>query len=159
MNPTRALILEILGEAKFCTLIDLKHTPDEVAQTSIGGKCRSPIVITAEVGWFNSFTAKYMFDQSLEMPEEEEIQAFFQTIETKLEARKILRKGFQDLEEAINQMDDADFATEISAPWGQPYTKGGFLMHAIAHTFYHDGQICYAQAFHGDDTIHWTETN
>lgn len=157
MHPTKAIILELLAEAKFCTLLDLKHTPDDQAASSIGGKCRTPIVVVAEVGWFNSFTAKYIFDQTLKMPEEAEIQAYFQTIANKLDARRILRQGFKDLEEAINQMDDNDFATQISAPWGQPYSKGGFLLHAIAHTFYHDGQVCYAQAFHGDDVIHWTE--
>lgn len=159
MSATRILLLEMLGEAKFCFLVDVKHTPEEIAQSSIGGKCRSPIAITAEVGWFNSFTAKYIFDPSLEMPPEEEIQEFFKNVENKLAARKILRQGFDDLETAINQMEDSDFMTEIAAPWGQPYSKAGFIMHAIGHSFYHDGQICFAQAFHGDDAIHWTESN
>lgn len=157
MHPAKEIILELLAEAKYCTLLDLKHTPEEHANSSIGGKCRTPNAIIAEVGWFNSFAAKYVFDQSLKMPEEDEIQAFFRTVTNKLEARKILRQGFKDLEAAINQMEDNDFTAQIKAPWAQPYTKGGFLLHAISHTFYHDGQICYAQSFRGDDVIHWTE--
>ena len=44
---------------------------------------------------------------------------------------------------------------KVTAPWGQEMSKYDLAQMAALNTMYHDGQLNYFQALHGDGEMHW----
>ena len=71
------------------------------------------------------------------------------------EAEQGIRESAQKLAATVTQMSPDDLQAKVTAPWGQEMSKYDLAQMAALNTMYHDGQLNYFQALHGDGVMHW----
>ena len=136
---------------------DLKHFTDEQFAARPGGEARSALAITAEVGLFNHACAKIVAGAGSADMSEEKMGEMIASIDTLDKASETLVSGTEALDKAIEAASDADYQSEVMAPWGQTVTKQYMAEACCMHMDYHDGQLNIIQCMNGDTTVHWME--
>jgi uncharacterized damage-inducible protein DinB len=71
------------------------------------------------------------------------------------EARTNWSASVESVVGAISSIDEADWMTMITTPWGAQMTKANAAMWVTTHAMYHDGQINLIQVANGDSDVHW----
>jgi hypothetical protein len=137
--------------------VDLKHMNDEQLVEKKMGVGRSPLNMTAEVGFFNGACAKILKGEEAPMGDESAFAKLLDSFTTREEAVAMMDANTAELAEAIRGLSDEDLGAQVMAPWGEPITKGGLANMCVGHMMYHDGQINYIQTLNGDNAVHWME--
>ncbi len=153
----KQLLIDYLDEVEYLVQKDVGATSEEMFSSTVGDKCRPATNYMTEVGVFNSYTAKYVkdpetTDQIGVGPKPELTQ-----VDSKRKAAILVTKGFKDLRRTIESMTEEQLGETVLAQWNEPITKAHYIMHALGHAMYHDGQLTLTQMMSGDDTLHWTQ--
>ena len=132
---------------------DLAASSDEVMSSCIQGCARNPLSFTTEAAGFNMLCSKLIRGETVSDMQGE--YAKHSEYDTKEKAAAFLQESVDTLVKTIAEVSDEDLHKEVTAPWGQtmPAYKMAFM--ASWHMGYHDGQLNYVQALHGDDAVHW----
>lgn len=138
---------------KYCR--DLSHLPAEKLGESAGGAARSPLAFTAEVAGFNYLIAKMVRGETVAIPSAEERAAYEATVHDLESATSAVQGSVEEMIATMEAADDAQLATEITAPWGSQIRPIGLLNIAVTHMAYHDGQINFIQTLLGDTDEHY----
>ncbi|MFM9873093.1 MAG: DinB family protein [Fimbriimonadaceae bacterium] len=153
MNTT-TLMKDFLQEVEYLANKDMDATSEEDFACCPGGKARPATNYIAEAGLFNTVVSEVVTnpENAIDMQSRYEV---LKEITTKDQSREMFTKGCRDLEAAIESTSAEDLATEVTAPWGMPSTKGKLLMWGINHSMYHLGQLNQLQLIKGDEDVHW----
>lgn len=136
---------------------DLEALGPEAVAKSPGGKARTPLHFTAEVGFYNKLAAEQVrTGKSPSMGGEEEREKAFNSIQSLEQAIGHLRESTEMLVAEIERRSD-DELTEIIDTFLGPIPMCEYLAVIEAHIQYHDGQLNYLQAINGDDTFHFSK--
>lgn len=128
--------------------IDLQALPEGTFATSPMGVARTPQDISTEVAGFNRLCCDLLSDR-------EHNDGGRQLIETADAAEQAIRQSAADLSATVVAMSPEDLQAKVTAPWGQVMSKYDLAQMAALNTMYHDGQLNYFQALHGDAEMHW----
>lgn len=137
-------------------LIDLRALPDEAISQSFGGAARTPANFTYEIVLVNKRLSTRMkgedpgpFDPNVWV----ETPAEFQTKEG---AAGAFEESLNQVVALVESIPAEEMLREIPTPTGttSPYDLAEFCAY---HINYHDGQLNYIQALHGDAEIHWRD--
>jgi len=148
------MLKDFLQEVEHLANKDMDATPEEDFACCPGGKARPATNYMAEAGLFQTVIAEKLSNPDVEIDMQPRY-AVLEQITTKDQSREMFTKGCRDLEAAIDATDVADLDTPITAPWGMPTTKGKMILHGLAHSMYHLGQLNQLQLLKGDDGFHW----
>jgi hypothetical protein len=153
MNST-TLMKDFLQEVEYLANKDIDATSEEDFACCPGGKARPATNYIAEAGLFNTVVSEVVTnpENAIDMHARYEV---LKDISTKDQSREMFTKGCRDLQAAIESTSPEDLATEVTAPWGMPSTKGKLLMWGINHSMYHLGQLNQLQLIKGDEDVHW----
>ena len=152
-SVTGIAISTILAQAIGLTTLDINATPDDVF-TASQGDARSMSSLVGEIAGFNNCVAAALTgDNSVDMGAA--MQEASGNCTDKSSAIATLQASADAVQQAIDSVEDSDWLTELTAPWGMPTTKANLALWAAAHTCYHDGQINYIQVLNGDNEVHW----
>lgn len=151
------LLLDFLDEVEYLVQKDVAATSEELFTSVPGGKARPATNYMTEVGAFNAYTARYVKDPENTPhigigPQPETTQ-----VDSKRKASIMVTKGFKDLRKTIESMTDEELNQTVLAQWNEPITKAHYILHALGHAMYHDGQLNLTHLISGDDTLHWTD--
>jgi len=147
--PTRIDVLkELIDTTAHLYSCDLNALPEGKFATSPMGVARTPQDISTEVAGFNRMCTKMLMGQTHEH-QEGQMLADAETAATEVKA------SAAELASTVASLDPAAFDEMVMAPWGQEISKYGLAQMAALNTIYHDGQLCYFQALHGDGEMHW----
>jgi hypothetical protein len=135
---------------------DLEALKDEQMGASFAGAARIPYDFTYEVTFINHRIAKrlrgedpgpFQQDGWMKAPAE---ACHKQTCIERYKA------SMDDLISAFEQVPDGEMLKVITLPSGEtsPMDLAYFMS---MHNTYHDAQLNYIQALHGDDQMHWTD--
>lgn len=127
---------------------DLNALPEGKFATSPMGVARTPQDISTEVAGFNRMCCKLLAGET---PVESD-GTMIADAET---AAQEVKASAAELAAVIGSMDAAALDEMVMAPWGQEMSKYGLAQMAAINTIYHDGQLNYFQALHGDGEMHW----
>lgn len=136
---------------------DLKHLGPELISQSPGGKARTPLHFTAEVGFYNKLAAEQL--KTGEMPSTggpEEREKMFNSIKTLDEAIQHIESGTEALVAEVEGKSDEELTSVIETFFG-PMPVCDYVNVISAHISYHDGQLNYIQALNGDDEFHFND--
>ncbi len=147
---------DFLQEAEYLANKDMDATSEEDFACCPGGKARTAVNFMAEAGLFNTVVSETVSNPDVKIDMESRY-GILNDIKTKEQSRELFTKGCRDLEAVIEATAEDDLATEITAPWGMPTTKGKLLMWGLNHTMYHLGQLNQLQLIKGDEAVHWME--
>ncbi|ARU40895.1 hypothetical protein CCB80_06940 [Armatimonadetes bacterium Uphvl-Ar1] len=153
---TKQALLDFLDEVEYMIIKDIEASSEEFLIKTVGTTDRPPVQFLAEVGIFNSFTARYIQSPETIDPLTIESNAELEAVDTKRKANILVKKGFNDLRKAITNLEEADLTKTVTAQWGVPITIAHYILHALGHSMYHDGQLCQNQLIAGDDKLHWS---
>ena len=133
---------------------DLKALPEGTWSASFAGKARTPQDFTAEVVGFCDFMAAACRGESRERRTEEERNAFRDSLATPDDGAKAIETSVNALADAFDAAPVERLAEMFESPIG---TMPLFVTVNIAinHVLYHDAQLNYIQALHGDGEMHW----
>ncbi len=127
---------------------------DKQAQCPMGA-ARPATEFTAECAGFNFFISKAITGEGAEMPSEEARKQFYADHATGEKAAAVFTASVGALRAAIEGATEESLMTEITLPWGDAVPGYRAVQMCTAHMMYHDGQINYLQALHGDAENHW----
>jgi len=139
----------------FC--VDLKHIPADAYTQPHGGKARTVSDIVAEVAGLNMMMVSILNDMAPSMPSDEEKAGYIATLTNVDACTQAITSSCEALAQAIQDTNEDDLTTEVTAPWGMTMSKYAFANIVVNNIWYHDGQLNYLQSLHGDDQIHWME--
>ena len=128
--------------------LDLKALPDGKFDASPMGVARTPQDISTEVAGFNLLCCDLLANRTPESSE----RKMFTSAE---EAEQGIKDSARKLSETVSQMSAEQLQEKVTAPWGQEMSKYDLAQMAALNTMYHDGQLNYFQALHGDGEMHW----
>lgn len=150
-------ICESLRDVAGTYLKDLNWIPDDKFDVSPMGVARSPRAFTLECAYMHRRMASHLAGESLAGRD----KAAFEAYCAKLDSPDKVKAEFKDSADAfvaaIEAKPEAELDAEMMAPWGQQLPTWKMLAHCVSHLQYHDGQLNYVQALHGDDKFHWME--
>ena len=138
----------LIDMTAYLYILDLKALPDGKFDSSPMGVARTPQDISTEVAGFNRLCCNMLADK----PQEEGEASLYESVE---EAEIGIRESAAALAAAVASMTPEALQTKVTAPWGQEMTKYDLAQMAALNTMYHDGQLNYFQALHGDGEMHW----
>ncbi|MBA4292927.1 hypothetical protein C0431_08125 [bacterium] len=152
---TRQLLLDFHAHVETSVLQDVENSSDQLFAESVGSQARPATNYMTEAGLFLSYAARYVANpdevELLKMgPDPEKTQA-----DSRRQSQIILKKGFRDIRKTIEALPEEQFSEMIMPMWKKEITKGHFLLYALAHALYHDGQLALTQLMSGDQEIHW----
>lgn len=127
--------------------MDLKALPEGKFATSPMGVARTPQDITTEVADFNRMCAAMLANR-----EHEQSEGMIPDVAA---AQVAVQESAAELANTLVGMSDEALREKVTAPWGQEMTKYDLAQMAAFNTVYHDGQLNYFQALHGDGEMHW----
>lgn len=153
---SKELILALAGDINYLTQKDISHLPSGKENEGCGGCTRSGLNIAAECAGFTDVVTSILKGDQIEFGPGM-YDAITNEVTSKEKANEVLTRSHDAFCAQIESMSEEDLAQQITAPWGEPMPKAKLAAFAAAHTFYHDGQINYIQAFHGDNEVHWME--
>lgn len=148
MSTRIDVLKELIDTTAHLYACDLNALPDGKFATSPMGVARTPQDISTEVAAFNRLCCKLLAGQTPEHGDGDMIP----DAET---AAQEVKASAAELAATVTSLDPAAFDEMVMAPWGQEITKYGLAQMAALNTIYHDGQLCYFQALHGDGEMHW----
>lgn len=152
-SVTGTAISTILAQTIGLTTLDINATDDSVFGAA-QGDARSISSLVGEMAGFNNCVAATLTgDTSVDMGAA--MQEAAANCTDKASAIATLQASADAVQAAIEGIEDNDWLTDITAPWGMPTTKANLALWAAAHTCYHDGQINYVQVLNGDNEMHW----
>lgn len=134
---------------------DLAASSDEVMSSSVQGCVRNPLNFTAEAAGFNVLCSKLIRGEVVPDMMDEYGKQNFASYDTKDKAAAFLQESVDTLIKTISEVSDEDLHKEVTAPWGQTMPAYKMALMASWHMGYHDGQLNYVQALHGDGEVHW----
>ena len=129
-------------------ILDLRALPAGEFASSPMGVARTPQDITTEVAGFNQLCVGLLSDDAPPSGDRQMLA----DVET---AEAAVRESSQKLSETVKSMSSEALDAMVTAPWGQEMTKFDLAQMAAVNTLYHDGQLNYFQALHGDAEMHW----
>jgi hypothetical protein len=138
----------LIDMTAYLYVLDLKALPDGKFDSSPMGVARTPQDISTEVAGFNLLCCDLLADRTPEQAE----RALFATAE---EAEQGIKESSQKLAATVAGMSDEQLQAKVTSPWGQEMSKYDLAQMAALNTMYHDGQLNYFQALHGDGEMHW----
>ncbi len=137
-------------------LIDLRALPEDAISRSPGGAARTPANITYEIVLVNRRLSTRMKGED---PGAFDPSAWAETpveFQTKDGAAGAFEESLNQVISLVESIPDDQMLKEIPTPSGttSPYDLAEFCAY---HINYHDGQLNYIQALHGDAEIHWRD--
>jgi hypothetical protein len=153
---TTQLFKEFLHEVEYLANKDMDATSEADFAHCPGGKARPATDYMAECGIFQSVIAQKLDnpDVQIDMNAQYSVLA---TIDSKAKAREMFTSGVNQFSATLDKISDSELNDEIVAPWGMSTTKGKLILHGLAHTMYHLGQLNQLQLIQGDEEVHWME--
>lgn len=137
----------LIKQTAYLYSLDLRALPEGKFETSPGGVARTPQDISSEVAGFNRLCCALLTDQ----PAAESGGM----VADAAAAEVAVKESSEALLATIDSLDEDALQAKVTAPWGQEMTKFDLAQMAAINTVYHDGQLNYFQALHGDGEIHW----
>jgi hypothetical protein len=150
----KELLVRYLERTAESYLINFACIPQDKLGVSPMGVARTALEFTAECGGFNGIAADVVRGADVDMPSEDERQAFYASVDTAEKGASLIRSSVDELILAIEEADEAALNRRIVAPWGEPVTPYILAHIAASHMAYHDGQLAYIQSLYGDGEIH-----
>ena len=92
--------------------------------------------------------------EDVKRPGPEERKAFYASFTTREQALAFLEQQTQGLLKSIDNLDENTLGDTIDGPIG-PMTRFALAELPAMHMMYHDGQLNYLHALHGDSEMHW----
>jgi hypothetical protein len=148
MSTRIDVLKELIDTTAHLYACDLKALPDGKFATSPMGVARTPQDISTEVAGFNRMCCKLLTNQA---PDESKGEM----ISDAEAASEEVQASAAELSSTVASLDPEAFDEMVMAPWGQEISKYGLAQMAALNTIYHDGQLNYFQALHGDGEMHW----
>jgi hypothetical protein len=133
---------------------DLNALPEDKAGVSPGGVARPAIEFVVECGGLNMMVSTLLTGGEFKRRTPEERKAFYATFTTREQALAFLDQQTQGLLTTLDGLDENTLGDMIDGPIG-PMTRFALAQLPAMHMMYHDGQLNYLQALHGDDKMHW----
>lgn len=136
---------------------DLKQLGPDLVSQSPGGKARTPLHFSAEVGYYNKLAADQI--RTGEMPATggpEQREALFSSMKALDDVISHVEAGTEALIAAVESKSDEELTAVIETFFG-PMPICDYVMVISAHIQYHDGQLNYIQALNGDDEFHFAD--
>lgn len=137
-------------------LEDLAAISDQALDASPGGAARSPFHFTYEIVCVNRRLATRLaggdpgpFDPTIWETTPEDFR-------TRAGATNGFLNSTNEFIAVLESISEGDMEREIQIPGGKT-TPFDLAMFCATHINYHDGQLNYIQAIHGDATIHWSD--
>ena len=153
INPRAALRAAI--ERTHKNLVnDLNATPDAKLNSGSGGVSRPAIEIVVECGSVNGMVTGALTGVAPAPSDPEQRKAFVASLQTKESVLTYLEQQTQQLLAAVDGVDENKLGDMVETPLG-PMTLFGLVELSAMHMMYHDGQLNYIQAMHGDSEMHW----
>ena len=134
---------------------DINALSAEAQTTQHGGCVLTPVKMVAECAAFNSFIADLASGAPVSPPQEGWREALFAQYNTTEKAVAFLETSTEKLAAACEKLDASTMGEVIETPMGRPMTRFALIEMPIGHMTYHDGQLNYIQALHGDSAMHW----
>jgi hypothetical protein len=134
---------------------DLNALPDDKINVCPGGCARSALHIVAECATLNGRIAAYLQTGEIKRLPPEEREAHLNSFDTREKALAYLEQETQKLLDVIETLDVATLGDISNEPLGRPMSRFAVAELPAVHMMYHDGQLNYLQALHGDDQMHW----
>jgi hypothetical protein len=135
---------------------DLDALSEEQLASTPGGAARSPYDFTFELVFVNRRIAQRLRGETpapasnddgwMKAPES------FRSKET---AKKEVAETMDEILKAWDNLDPANLQTPIKLPNGNETSAIDMASLAARHAGYHDAQLNYLQAMHGDEKVHW----
>ncbi len=133
---------------------DLKALSQEAYDRPFGEKTRTAHDITAEVSGLNMVMVSIINGTFSGMPSDDAQAGHKAAVSTLHDATQAILASGEALASAIESGGDR-LTGMTQAPWGETMTVFQLATVAVNHILYHDGQLNYLQALHGDDAMHW----
>jgi hypothetical protein len=137
----------LIDMAAYLYVLDLRALPEGKFATSPMGVARTPQDITTEVAGFNRLCCDMLEGRAHN--DDRELLANPGTAEV------AVQESAAALAATVSSMSPEALQETVTAPWGQQMTKYDLAQMAAINTMYHDGQLNYFQALHGDGEMHW----
>ncbi|KAA0228220.1 MAG: hypothetical protein HND42_04905 [Armatimonadetes bacterium] len=136
---------------------DLRHIPEDKFKVSPGGKARPIQDITAEVVAYNRLAAATLRGEEARTATPEVKEAMKAELTDPTTSREIVQASAEALAQAIESASHERLCETMLAPWGAELPGYAMANVCAGHMWYHDAQLNYFQALHGDDQVHWAE--
>ena len=133
---------------------DLHALPEDKSNLVFGGVARPALEFVVECGTANEGIAGMLQNNPSPRRTPEERTAFFATFITRQQALDYLEEQTQGLLATFDTLDLETLGEIVETPLGLQ-TRFALAELAATHMMYHDGQLNYLQALHGDGEIHW----
>ncbi len=133
---------------------DLNALAEEKASVCPGGLARPAIEFVVECGGVNMMVAALLTGGDFSRRSPEESKAFYATFTSREQALAFLELQTQLLLTTLDGLDESTLGDMIDGPIG-PMTRFALAELPAMHMMYHDGQLNYLHALHGDDQMHW----
>jgi hypothetical protein len=153
LNPC-AHLRTVTERAQSLLVKDLDALAEDKASTTPGGVTRSAIEFVVECGAVNGAIATLLTTGEMNRPDPEQRKAFFASFTTREQAQAFLEKQTQELLTTLDGLDENTLGDMVDGPIG-PMTRFALAEVPYMHMMYHDGQLNYLHALHGDDQMHW----
>ena len=153
LNP-RAHLRGVTERAHSLLVKDLNALAEDKANETPGGVTRPAIEFVVECGGINMLIGALLAGEDAKRPAPEERKAFYATFTTREQALAFLETQTQGLLTALDNLDENALGDTIDGPLG-PMTRFGLAEVPAMHMMYHDGQLNYLHALHGDSEMHW----
>jgi hypothetical protein len=142
-------LVGLIDTASRLYVMDLRALPANSFTVSPMGVARTPQDITTEVAGFNRLCVDMLANRE-HNDDGRELLADVATAEV------AVQDSAKALSAAVASMSPEALLEPVTAPWGQEMTKYDLAQMAAFNTVYHDGQLNYFQALHGDGEMHWS---
>jgi hypothetical protein len=133
---------------------DLNALAEDKACITAGGVTRPAIEFIVECGGVNMMVGTLLTGGEFPRRSPEERKAFYATFTTREQALGFLEQQTKGLLTALDTLDENTLGDTIDSPIG-PMTRFALAELPAMHMMYHDGQLNYLHALHGDDEMHW----
>ncbi len=135
---------------------DLDALSDEQLASAPGGSARTPYDFTFELVYVNRRIAQRLRGETpAPASEDGGWMKAPENFQSKEAAKKEFSETMDEILQAWDKVSPGDLQTPIKLPNGSETCAIDMAALAARHTFYHDAQLNYLQAMHGDEKVHW----
>lgn len=136
-------------------LKDLEAMSPEQLSRSVGGTARTPYDFTYETIFVNKRVSKRLRGETPEpMGDDDGWMKAPTEFCYKDKAVLEFRDSMDEIIAALHKIDESKLLDPITLPSGETSFMN-LAYFACIHNTYHDAQLNYVQALHGDDSMHW----
>ena len=150
-NTVATILTSAVQESAYLLKKDLDASTEELCAHSLNDKCRTVLALIIEMTGFNLSISRMLKGETLTYAD---MQAPSPNAEL-AEARVNLSASFETVCETIATINEDDWMTQVTTPWGAQMTKAHAALWVSNHTMYHDGQINLIQVANGDTEVNW----